>query len=294
MASASLLSAPTAMKFKTLLACSLILLVVTLAAPAQNANLKRTTVKTDRFDFGAGGTVAIIGAPVGSIKVEAAERGEVQIEATIQLEAATEADLAKLAQVSSFTLDESLGRVSIVSTGTHDTKFLKSISKKFPKNLIGLPFRIDYVVKVPRYCDLEINGGKGDVSVSGIEGSIKINSLESNSTLNLVGGSVNAVFGTGSVDIVMPDRSWRGSMIDVQLATGTLNVYFPVNLSADLDASVLRTGQIENAVPDLKPRIRTVNFTDKAIAAKAGAGGIPMKFTVGDGTLKLQRLAKPE
>jgi len=282
------------MNHKNSLACTIVILTFAFAMAAQTASLKRTTVKTDSFEFGSGGTVAIVGAPVGSIRVEPAEKSEVQIDATIELEAASETDLAKLAQVTSFTLDESLGRVAVISTGTHDTKFIKSVSKKFPKNLVGLPFRIDYVIKVPRYCDLEINGGKGDISVSGVEGSIKINSLESNAILNLVGGSVNAVFGNGNVNVVMPDRSWRGSTIDVQLAAGTMNVHFPVNLSADLDAAVLRTGQVENAIPDLKPRIRTVKFTDKTIAAKAGAGGIPMKFTVGDGTLKLSRLGKPE
>ena len=92
----------------------------------------------------------------------------------------------------------------------------------------------------------------------------------------------------------MPDRSWRGNAIDISLGTGTMTVHAPMNLSAELDAAVLRTGQIENNLEDLKPRIRTVKFTDKSISAKAGAGGVPMKFTVGDGTLKLARLTRPE
>lgn len=261
------------------------------AAAAQSTYLKRTTVKSDRLEFGSGGTVSIVGAPVGSIRVEPASGNEVQIEATIELQASTEADLAKLAEVTSFVLDESLGRVAIISTGTHDRKFLKQASKKFPKNLLDLPFRIDYVVKVPRYCDVQIDGGKGDISVTGIEGALRINSLESNATLGLVGGSVNATFGSGTVDITMPDRSWRGNAIDISLASGTMNIHVPVNLSAELDATVLRTGQIENTLEDLKPRVRTVKFTDKSIAAKAGAGGVPMKFTVGDGTLRLSRLS---
>ena len=39
--------------------------------------------------------------------------------------------------------------------------------------------------------------------------------------------------------------------------------------------------------PDLKPRDRKVPFTDKVDLAKAGVGGAPLKFTVGDGTLKM-------
>lgn len=282
------------MSLKKSVFCILVLLAFACVAAAQSAYLKRTTVKTDRLDFGAGGTVSIVGAPVGSIRVEPAAGNEVQIEATIELQAATEADLSKLAEVTNFVLDESPGRVAIVSTGTHDRKFLKQAAKKFPKNLLGLPFRIDYVVRVPRYCDLQIDGGKGDIYVAGVEGALAITSLESNATLGLVGGGVNATFGAGTVDISMPDRSWRGNTIDISLGSGTMNVHVPVNLSAELDASVLRTGQIENTLTDLKPRIRTVKFTDRSIAAKAGAGGVPMKFTVGDGTLKLSRLGKSE
>lgn len=282
------------MNLKKSVTCIFVLLAFACAVVAQSAYLKRTTVKTDRLDFGAGGTVSIVGAPVGSIRVEAAAGNEVQIEATIELQASTEADLAKLAQVTNFTLDETPGRVGIVSTGTHDRKFLKQVAKKFPKELLNLPFRIDYVVHVPRYCDLQVDGGKGDITVAGIEGALKINSLESNANLALVGGGVTATFGAGTVDVTMPDRSWRGNAIDISLGTGTMTVHAPVNLSAELDAAVLRNGQIENSLEDLKPRIRTVKFTDKSIAAKAGAGGVPMKFTVGDGTLKLARLARPE
>jgi hypothetical protein len=90
----------------------------------------------------------------------------------------------------------------------------------------------------------------------------------------------------------MPDRSWRGNAIDVALATGDMDVYMPVNLSAELDATILRTGKIENGLLDLKPRVRSVKFTEQSISAKAGGGSVPMKFTVGDGTLRLKTIGK--
>src|SRR5688572_13638978 len=84
--------------------------------------LKRTTTKTDRFDFGVGGTLAVTGAPIGSISVEGWSSREVEITAEIQVEADSEADLAALSEVIGFLLDESLGRVSITSIGTNDRK----------------------------------------------------------------------------------------------------------------------------------------------------------------------------
>jgi hypothetical protein len=273
---------------------ALVLIVLSCAAAVigQTGLVKRVVSKSDKLDFGAGGTVAIVGAPKGSIHVEAAQQNEIEVNAEITLQAASEADLDTLQKVTTFVLDESLGRVSITSLGTHDAKYIKRIAKKFPKNLIGLPFSIDYVIKVPRYCDLRIDGGSGDITVKGVEGSLGINSLEGNVRLDLVGGGVSATFGKGNVFVTMPDRSWRGNAIDIALATGEMEVYLPVNLSAELDATILKTGKIENGLLDLKPRIRTVKFTEQSISAKAGSGGVPMKFTVGDGTLRLKTIGK--
>ena len=72
--------------------------------------LKRTTYKTDKLDFGSGGTLEITGAPFGSISIEGGSTNEVEISATIEVEAQNEADLAKISSVTGFVLDESLGR----------------------------------------------------------------------------------------------------------------------------------------------------------------------------------------
>lgn len=254
---------------------------------AQTPLMKRTTTKTDKFDFGVGGTVAISGAPTGSIRITGSSKNEIEITAEIEMQAGTEADLAKLAAVTTFITQESTGRVGIVTIGTHNKLGDKKLWSKFPKGLMNLPFRIDYTISVPRYCDLQIDGGKGDLSVSGVEGLMRINSVASDAKLSLIGGGVMGTFGTGSVEIMMPDRSWRGNTIDVQLVSGTMSVHLPANLSADLDAVVLKTGAIENSFSNFKPRDRKAVFTDRSIFAKAGNGGVAMKFSVGDGTLKL-------
>ena len=270
----------------------LILFSCAFIALGQAQTVKRVISKTDKLDFGAGGTVTVIGAPKGNIRVESSASNEIEISAEITLEAANEADLTMLEGVTGFTLDESLGREVITSVGTHNPKYLKQAAKKFPKRLIGLPFSIDYVIKVPKYCDLQIDGGSGDITVSGIEGSFKINSLAGNAKLALVNGEITATFGKGNVFVTMPNRSWRGNVIDIALASGEMDVYMPVNLSAELDATILRTGKIENGLLDLKPRVRSVKFTEQSISAKSGGGGVPMKFTVGDGTLRLKTIGK--
>ena len=267
---------------------ALLLSAFSLAALAQTPTLlKRTTYKTDRLDFGVGGTLSVTGAPVGSIRIEGWGNREIEISAEIQLQANSEADLAKLSEVTTFVLEESLGRTGIISVGTHDKTLIKKLGKKFPKQLVGLPFRIDYVIKVPQYTDLTIDGGRGDLTVIGVEGNFMLNYLETNAKLDLKGGSVTATFGKGTVDVTVPSRSWRGRFADVALVSGDMNIHLPTGMNAELDASILRSGKIENTYSGLTPRVRKAEFTDKSIVAKSGAGGIPLKFTVGDGTLKL-------
>lgn len=255
--------------------------------------IKRKVTKTDRFDFGAGGTVAIVGAPKGSIKISPSAKNEIEITAEIELQAANEADLARLAEVTGFITDESAIRTGIVSFGTHNKLGDKKLWKKFPKHLLALPFRIDYTVTVPRYCDLEIDGGTGDLSVMGVEGSIRVNFVETDAKVEVISGASTLVFNRGKAEVAFGTRGWRNRTADVQMANGDLTVHLPSTASAQLDAVILRTGKIENSFRDLKPRDRKVPFTDRSIAAKAGVGGAPLKFTVGDGTLILKPLVLP-
>jgi len=257
----------------------------------QNASmLKKTTYKTETVDFGPGGTLSIKGAPKGSISIESWNKPEVEISAEIELQAPTEADLTQLATVNSFVIDSGFNMTRVTTVGTFDKEYMKRTAKKFPKGLLGMPFKVDYKIKVPRYCDINVAGGEGDFSLTGVDGSIIVNYLSSNAKINLIGGSFQATFGGGSVDVTIPTRSWRGRFADIQLTTGTMNVQLPLSFNAEVNANILRTGQIENSFGELKPKNRNAQFTEKSIAAKAGNGGVPLKFTVGDGTLKISEV----
>ena len=281
------------MKIQKALLLAFLAAAFSIASVAQQPKplLKRTTYKTDKFDFGSGGTLAVSGAPAGSIRIEGWKNREIEISAEIEVSANSEEDLARLSEVTTFVLEESLGRTGIISVGTNDKRYVKKLGKKFPKQLVGLPYRIDYVIKVPQYCDLQIDGGRGDLFVSGVEGMFKLNYLETNAKLDLKGGSVLAVFGKGTVDLTVPSVSWRGRFADVSRAEGELNIHLPNGINAEVDATILRTGKIENGYLGLTPRVRKVEFTEKSIVAKSGVGaGTSLKFTVGDGTLKLSSL----
>ncbi len=266
-------------------------MTATVGIRAQTPNLlKRTTTKTDRFDFGSGGTIVINGAPNGSVKVTGHSRNEIEIVAEIEVQATNESDLAKLAETTGFVSDETAIRSTVITVGVNNKFGLKKLPKDFPKQLLGLPFTVNYTISVPRYSDLEIDGGRGDLTISGVEGSMRINFLETKANIEVIAGNTMVMIGAGTLNIAFGVKGWRSRYAEIQVGTGVLNVRLPSNMSAEIDATILKTGSIENLIPDLKPRDRKVPFTDKSIAAKAGVGGAPLRFIVGAGNMRLERL----
>jgi hypothetical protein len=256
----------------------------------QPALLKRTTTRTEVHKLGYGSSVTIYGAPEGSITIEAWQRSEVEINADVELNANTEDELTRLAAVNGFVVDEDYNHVRVVTTGTHDRKFLKRVARDLPKKLLTLPWKIDYRLKVPASVDLEIYAGRGALAIGGVEGTIRLNAPTSTgATFTLVGGDVEATVGVGPVNVRVPTRSWRGRGMNLRLASGDLNVELAPNYSGDIDAQVLRAGRIENTYPGLAPRERT-QPTERLLNGRAGHGGAPLSFTLGDGTLRI----KPE
>jgi hypothetical protein len=255
--------------------------------------LKRTTSRHEVRRFAYGSSLTIVGAPAGSITIEAWPKSEVEISAEIELFANSEEELALLSTVNGFVVDEDTNHLRILTTGTHDKLFMRRVAKKFPKALLNLPWKIDYRIRVPAMCDLEIDAGRGAFNLSGVEGLISLKALESNATLNLSGGSVLATIGGGSVKVNLTARSWRGAGALIQLAVGDLTLELPLGFNADINADILRSGQVENDYAGLIPQERTT-FTTRSIRARAGSGGATLSFKVTDGTLRIKKAATDE
>ena len=260
------------------------------AAPAIQL-LTRTSTRHETARFSYGGTVTLIAAPRGSVTVEGWQRNEVEVTASIELQAPTEADLDQLAKVNTFVFDEDLNHISVLTTGTHDRAFMKRSAKNFPKQLLNLPWKIDYRVRVPINTDLEINAGHGEVKLSGVEGALRLSATESDTALTLTGGTVSITVTAGSISFAIPARSWRGGGADIRIASGTINVDLQPGFSGDIDADVLRTGKIITTYEGLTSREKP-GLTERTVRARAGAGGAYFKFTVGDGTVNIRRAAQ--
>src|ERR1700752_156086 len=277
----------------------LILLIFVLVTPVYSQKpaapeiqlLTRATTRRETARFSYGGTVTLIAAPRGSVTVEGWQRNEVEVTANIELKAPTEADLDQLAKVNTFVFDEDLNHISILTTGTHDRALMKKSFKNFPKNLLNLPWKIDFRVRVPVNTDLEVNAGHGEVKLSGVEGALRISATESDTGLTLTGGTVQTTVTAGSINFVIPSRSWRGAGADIRIASGTINVDLQPGFSGDIDADILSTGKIVNTYEGLSSREKP-GITESTVRARAGAGGAYFKFTVGDGPLNIRRAAQ--
>ncbi len=257
--------------------------------PAASPALTRTTTRHEVRRFGYGGALVIYGAPQGSITVEAWAKNEIDVTANIELRASTEEELTRLAAVNGFVFDAQPNRIEILTTGTHDRKYMKRVARDFPKHLLALPWKIDYRIRVPVALELEISAGRGALNVSGVEGAIRLSAGESAAALTLTGGDVTVTIERGTIDVNIVARSWRGRGAEIRLAGGDLNVTLPANANADINAEVLRTGRVENTHPALAARDENAPVSERSQHLRAGAGGATLNFTVGDGTLRIKQ-----
>ncbi|MDQ2921768.1 MAG: hypothetical protein M3R52_09200 [Acidobacteriota bacterium] len=257
------------------------------ADPNRPLQLVRTTVRHEVRRFAYGGTLTLVGAPAGSITIEGWPRNEVDISAEIQLRADTEADLDLLAAVNGFVVDDDSDHIRVLSMGTHDKTYMRT-SKKFPKTLLGLPWKIDYRIRVPSGTDLEINAGRGPVSLAGVEGNIRLSAAESETNLKLSGGSLAATIAIGKVTLSIPSRSWRRGAVDIRVGSGEITVELPPGFNGDLDVEILRIGRIDDSYGGLEAREKP-GLTPQNIKGRSGAGGALLKLTVADGRINIKK-----
>ena len=259
--------------------------------PAPATLIKRTAKFHETRRLGFGGTLTILGAPKGSIKIEGWQRSEVEFSADLEWQAESEADLNLIAPVNNFAFDDDGDHIRILTTGTHDREFMKRTARNFPKRLLNLPWKADYNLRVPASTDVEIDAGHGPITLSGVEGALRVNATESETSLALTGGTVSVTIAAGNVNLSIPVRSWRGGGAEVRIAAGVLNVEIPAGFNGDIDADVLRLGKITNDDDELQTREKP-GLTERSIRARAGSGGASFRFTVGDGVIGIKKIAQ--
>ena len=283
---------PVGLKSLVLIAASLL---VSVSASAQKNNkeptgplITRTATRHEAYRLPPGGTLTLSAAPAGSIIIEGWQQNAVDIAATIELQGPSEQALDQLALVNTFGVDVDSDHIRILTSGTHDREFMKRVAKNFPKTLIGLPWKIDFHLKVPALTDMEINAGNGPITLSGVEGALRLNALHSDANLSLTGGLASVLIQSGTINLAIPARGWHGLGAEIKMASGNLNIDLMSGFSGDINADVLRFGEIKNSFAGLQPREGS-SLAARSISARAGSGGATLNFTVGDGTIVIKQ-----
>jgi hypothetical protein len=155
---------------------------------------------------------------------------------------------------------------------------------------MGLPWKIDYRIRVPMLTDLEINAGRGPINLSGVEGNILLSAAESETNLNLSGGTLTATIAIGKVTLSIPSRSWRRGGVDLRVGAGEITVELPPGFDGDLDADILRIGRIEDSYGGLEARDKP-GLTPMIVKGRSGVGGAFIKLTLADGRINIRKLA---
>jgi hypothetical protein len=118
-----------------------------------------------------------------------------------------------------------------------------------------------------------------------------LNAGASDVTFDLAGGDVTATILSGTVLFRASAESWRGRGAMVRLVNGTMTVALPARFNADIDAAVLRTGEVTGEHDAFAPR-NDAPQTSRAWSMRAGGGGATLKFEVGDGAIRFAQLGE--
>lgn len=190
------------------------LLALLLAAPALATV---TDQRHETFPLTAGGTVAISNIN-GSITIEAWDRDEVQLDAT--LSARSQADLDRI-------------RIEISATGNRvevETDYESS-------RLHSTSGEVDYTIKVPRGAELDgIESVNGRVEIRGVEGGVKASTVNGRLALADVAGSIEAETVNGRLELELADTSGCES-ISTSAVNGSIRLQLPggAGLAVDVD-----------------------------------------------------------
>jgi hypothetical protein len=72
------------------------------------------------------------------------------------------------------------------------------------------------------------------------------------------------------------------------VAFGEINIELPPGFNADIDAEILRSGQIVDGYGALESREKP-GITAQKMKARTGSGGAFFQLTVGDGTVNIKK-----
>jgi len=225
---------------------------------------------------GAGSLLNLETGVKGGVQISAWKKRSILIEARIEINAPTEADLDIMASAVTVSVDENPAITTVRTSGPHDRASMKGV-KDFPGRLKTMPYSVDYVIWVPEYTGLDITVADGETVIDGINGIQAIRSLRGPVRLSGVSGTVLLTALDGSVDVTVRDRFWRGPGLDVASGKGDVTFTAPKAFSTSIDAAGTGGVFLDNKLAKKVTALETV----------LGSGGSRVKLAAAAGKVSI-------
>jgi len=206
------------------------------------------------------GSLVVDATPNGGIKVEVWDRGEIFVEARVQVWDEDEADAMKKA--AGIEIHDNGGRLRAESREDDN-------------------WSVSYRIKAPRQTDLELDSHNGGVSVAGIMGELRIETHNGGLTLDSVAGDVVARTHNGGVHVELAGDSWEGVGLDVETRNGGIELEMSENYSAELETGTVN-GRIKIDFP-----VTVQGEIGRSLTTTLGSGGAPIRVKTRNGGVKI-------
>jgi hypothetical protein len=200
----------------------------------------------------------------GDIEIEGVNGSMVEVQAERVVRAATETAARDL-----------LPRISIKEEITPDRIVVET--ERLPGVIIGVDFKVNYHVRVPRSALVRARTTNGMVSVEGINGRVFANTTNGGVNGRELGGGVDARATNGRVAIEL--REVGDDPIDVRTTNGSAQVTLPANAKANLSVSTVN-GAIDVSSVGLEPMGEQSKRRQRG---RINGGGTPIEVTTVNG-----------
>jgi DUF4097 and DUF4098 domain-containing protein YvlB len=219
--------------------------------------------------WSGGGSLHVNAQPNGGVQVTGWDQATIAGSARIQVQADTEAEARSIA--------------SQIVIGTSSG----ALRADGPTSGNGRSWSVNYVLSVPRHCDVEIEALNGPVGISGVSGQIKATTTNGPMSLKDLGGNVHARATNGPLSVVLAGTSWQGEGLDAETKNGPVSVSVPEGYSAELEARTTN-GPFRVDIP-VTVQGELPSWRTRSIKAAIGGGGAPIRVVTTNGPMSISK-----
>lgn len=254
----------------------LVVVSLTMAAPSLAHNGEDCDGWTQDSDWGSKGrycetrqltlpgkgAVAVDAGHNGGIQVWGGDRGDIELEARIQVWHRSE-DKAK----------ETASKIEIVTDGNR-------ITAKGPHDD---GWAVSFGLQVPRQTDLDLVAHNGGISIEEVSGQLRAETHNGGLTLAALAGDVRAETTNGGVRVELGGESWDGKGLEVETRNGGVKVSIPEGYSAELETGTVN-GRVNIDFP-----VTVQGQIGHDIETTLGSGGAPIRVKTKNGSVTISQ-----